>query len=60
LQDSDESYAWIQQDMMAMEGELATARSNNARLDKSARVWRTVAIVAGCLAVGAGVAAVVW
>jgi hypothetical protein len=60
LQDSDESYAWIQQDAIAMEAELTTARAAVQCLDRSARVWRTLAIVAGCLAVGAGVAAVVW
>jgi chromosome segregation ATPase len=60
LQDSDESYAWIQQDMMEMEGELTAERKNSARLDKSARVWRKAAIVLGCLAIGGIVAAVVW
>jgi anti-sigma-K factor RskA len=43
-----------------MEEDLARERSNNTRLDRSARVWRTVAIVAGVLALSAGVAAVVW
>jgi chromosome segregation ATPase len=60
LQDSDESYAWIQQDMMEMEVELTAERANSARLDRSSRVWRRVAIVLGAAAVGGIVAAVVW
>jgi chromosome segregation ATPase len=60
LELSDQSLAWAMEDAALMEGELATARAANQRLDRSARVWRVVAIVAGCLAVGAGVAAVVW
>jgi anti-sigma-K factor RskA len=60
LSASDQSLAWALEDAALMEEELTRERSNSARLDRSARIWRTVAIVAGVLAVGAGVAAVVW
>jgi chromosome segregation ATPase len=60
LSESDQSLAWAMEDAALMEEELTRERSNSARLDRSARVWRTVAIVAGVLALGAGVAAVVW
>jgi hypothetical protein len=48
------------EDAATLETELARERTNSARLNQSARVWRTVAIAAGVLALGAGVAAVVW
>jgi hypothetical protein len=48
------------EDAATLETELARERANSARLDRSARVWRTAAIVAGVLALGAGVAAAVW
>ena len=60
LSESDQSLAWAMEDAALMEEELTRERADNTRLDRSARVWRTVAIVAGVLALGAGVAAVVW
>jgi hypothetical protein len=60
LSASDQFLAWAIEDATILEGSLAVERANNTRLDRSARFWRTVAVVAGVLAVGAGVAAVVW
>jgi hypothetical protein len=60
LSASDQSLAWAMEDAALMEEELMRERSNSAHLSRSARIWRTVAIVAGVLALGAGVAAVVW
>jgi hypothetical protein len=48
------------EDAQMLEASLARERANSARLDCGVHVWRTVAIVAGVLALGAGVAAVVW
>jgi hypothetical protein len=52
--------AWALEDAALLEAALTTAQTQNVRLDRSRRVWRVVALVAGCLAVGAGVAAAVW
>jgi chromosome segregation ATPase len=60
LSESEHSLAWAMEDATLLETELSRERANSARLDRSVRVWRTVAIVAGVLALGAGVAAVVW
>jgi anti-sigma-K factor RskA len=60
LSESEHSLAWAMEDAATLETELTRERANSARLDQSARLWRTVAIVAGVLALGAGVAAVVW
>jgi hypothetical protein len=60
LSESDQSLAWAMEDAIALETELARERESSARLNRSAQFWRTAAIVAGVLAVGAGVAAVVW
>jgi hypothetical protein len=54
LSASDQSLAWAIEDAMLMEVELSQTRTLNTRLDRSTRVWRTVAIVAGVLAIGAG------
>ena len=60
LSESDQSLSWAMEDAVLMEAELTRERANSTRLDRSARVWRTAAIVAGVIALGAGVAAVVW
>ena len=60
LSASDQSLAWAMEDAALMEAELMRERADNTRRSRSARVWRTVAIVAGVLALGAGVVAVVW
>jgi hypothetical protein len=60
LQTSDESYAWAMEDLTTIEAELTRERATTQRLNRSAQFWRTVAIIAGVLALGAGVAAVVW
>jgi chromosome segregation ATPase len=57
---SEHSLDWAMEDAATLETELERERVNSARLDRSVRVWRTVAIVAGVLALGAGVAAAVW
>lgn len=60
LQISDESYAWAMEDATRMEAELTRERAAMRSLDRSASFWRTLAIVLGVAAIGAGVAAVVW
>jgi hypothetical protein len=63
LQESDQSWVWAMEDLTTMEASLAREQANSARLDRNARFWRTVAIVAGVLAIGTGVAAgmaIVW
>jgi uncharacterized protein HemX len=60
LSESDQSLAWVMEDAALMEAELTRERATVQRLDRSARVWRIVAIVAGILALGAGTAAVLW
>jgi chromosome segregation ATPase len=60
LSDSDQYLAWAMEDVEVLETVLAQTQTRNTRLETSTRFWRTVAIVVGCLAVGAGVAAVVW
>ena len=60
LSESDQSLSWAMEDATWMEAELELERATVQRLDRSARVWRIVAIVAGVLALGAGTAAVVW
>jgi hypothetical protein len=60
LQESDQSWVWMTEDLAGMETELARERANSARLERSARTWRTLFVIAGCLAAGAGIAAVVW
>ncbi|MDR3304296.1 MAG: hypothetical protein LBS86_07780 [Treponema sp.] len=47
LSESEQSLDWAMEDAALMEAELTAARSANQRLDLRARVWRTVAIVAG-------------
>jgi chromosome segregation ATPase len=60
LSASEHSLAWAMEDAATLETELERERANNTRLDRSAHFWRTVAIVAGVLVLGAGVAAVAW
>jgi chromosome segregation ATPase len=60
LEISDQSLAWAMEDAELMKAELTTARAATQRLDRSARVWRTVAIALGAAAVGGIVAAIVW
>jgi hypothetical protein len=60
LSASDQSLVWAMEDAQLLETELARERANSARLDRSVRVWQTLAIVAGVLALGAGIAALVW
>jgi chromosome segregation ATPase len=60
LSESDQSLVWAMEDAELLESELAQERTKSARLDRSARVWRTVAIVLGAAAIGGVIAAVVW
>jgi chromosome segregation ATPase len=60
LEISDQSLAWAMEDAELMEAELAQERLANQRLDRSTRVWRTVAIMLGVAAIGGVVAVVVW
>jgi hypothetical protein len=57
---SEQSLVWVMEDAQILETELAREQTNSARLDQSVRVWRTVAIVAGVIALVVDVAAVVW
>jgi hypothetical protein len=60
LSASEHSLVWAMEDAQMLEASLARERANSARLDRSVRVWQTLATVAGVLDLGAGVAAVVW
>jgi chromosome segregation ATPase len=60
LEISDQSLAWAMEDAETLEAELTTMQVANRRLDRSARVWRTVATVLGVAAIGGVIAAVVW
>jgi hypothetical protein len=57
---SDQSLSWVMEDAEMLEASLARERAYNARLDRSVRVWQTVAVVAGVIALGVDVAALVW
>jgi hypothetical protein len=57
---SDQSLSWATEDAEMLESSLAQERASEARLDRSVRVWQTVAIVVGILALVVGVVAVVW
>jgi chromosome segregation ATPase len=50
LQESDESWVWIQQDIKEMEADLTREIANNARLEKKFSLWKGAAIT---LSVGA-------
>ncbi|MDR1325508.1 MAG: hypothetical protein LBK00_05680 [Treponema sp.] len=54
---SEHSLSWAMEDAATLEASLARERASSARLDRSVHVWRTAAIVAGVLALGAGGAA---
>jgi hypothetical protein len=57
---SDQSLVWVTEDVEMLEASLSRERAYNARLDRSARVWQTVAVVAGVIALGVGIAVLVW
>jgi hypothetical protein len=60
LQTSDQSWAWIQEDLMAIERKSAAMEQENSRLKKTNRaLWWAVSIV-GALAVGGVAAAIVF
>jgi hypothetical protein len=57
---SEQSLDWAMEDAQMLEASLSRERANSARLDRSVRVWQTLALLAGILALVAGAAAVVW
>jgi hypothetical protein len=45
--ESDQSWAWMTEDLITMEMELAGERANSARLERGVSFWRTAAVGGG-------------